>query len=278
MKVVNKMFVSQGFQLTQVIATRTLKWMALTERRRCRACGDFGHRTRECPGLTSGDAMEEEEMDAWSQMSETFIDQRAAERSRREGLRAIAAMDRYEERREEILRAATAKAKAKSAARSLAVDAMSSSAAWEVGSQEEITQYFDMASGEFLPTPQELEMLKKKREKKVEQAAKSQAKRGEKAALTGEQANYPSLSHCWSQEVALNLAASVKARMSTFLWKKMLWQLRVKKAVERTYPGATWKRNRRWLAILMGKEVAALWGHMGAMRKQMWTPKAWELM
>ena len=95
-------------------------------------------------------------------------------------------------------------------------DVASSSAAWEVGSQEEITQYFDMESGEFLPTPEEMEMLKKKREKKVEQAAKSQAKRGEKAALTGEQANYPrggseSGSQCEGEDVHVLVEEDVVA-------------------------------------------------------------------
>ena len=68
----------------------------------------------------------------------------------------------------------------------------------------------------------------------------------------------------WSQEVALNMVFAMGSRMRTFLWKKLLWQLRVKSAVDRIQ-GARWKRNPRWLAMLLSKEVGAIWGHYGAL-------------
>ena len=108
-------------------------------------------------------------------------------------------------------------------------------------------------------TPDEIQFLEKRRSKAAAPKSRAETKR----ALTGEQADYPSLSHVWSNEVALNLACSVHSRMRTFLWKKFLWQLRVKAAIEQE-SNKRWKRNPRWLAALTGREVAALWGHLGA--------------
>ena len=113
-------------------------------------------------------------------------------------------------------------------------------------------------------TKDEIEMINKKRTK----AALTRSKREAQKALTGEQADYPSLSHVWSQEVAMNMVFSMASRMRVFLWKKLLWQLRVKNAVDRIQ-GARWKRNPRWLALLLSKEVAALWGHYGALRQRL---------
>ncbi|CAE7399266.1 ppiA [Symbiodinium sp. CCMP2456] len=118
-------------------------------------------------------------------------------------------------------------------------------------------------------TPEEVQFLNKRRSKAA--AAKSRAET--KKALTGEQADYPSLSHVWANEVCLNLACSVRSRMRTFLWKKFVWQLRVKAAIEREQ-SKRWKRNPRWLAMLTGREVAALWGHLGSMRQKINSPTA----
>ena len=130
---------------------------------------------------------------------------------------------------------------------------------------------YNMAEGEVMQnvlTEAEQKMIAKSRAKKSQAAAK----RVEQAALTGQRADYPSLSHAWSNEVAFNMVASVRSRMVTFMWKKLTWQLRVKQALAETYPQARWKKNQRWLAGLLGKEVAALWGHLGAMRQQLHAP------
>ena len=108
-------------------------------------------------------------------------------------------------------------------------------------------------------TAEEMEMVAKRRAKQA--AAKTKA--AQHRALTGEKADYPSLSQVWSWDVALNIAASTRSRMVTFGWKRFLWQLRVKRAVE-TEGGKRWKRNPRWLSHLLAREVGALWGHMGA--------------
>jgi len=122
-------------------------------------------------------------------------------------------------------------------------------------------------------TKDEIALITKRREKAAVTRSKQQANR----ALTGEQANFPSLSHMWSQEVALNMVFAMGSRMRTFLWKKLLWQLRVKSAVDRIQ-GARWKRNPRWLAMLLSKEVGAIWGHYGALRQKLNNPDILYLM
>ena len=77
-------------------------------------------------------------------------------------------------------------------------------------------------------TTDEITMLNKRRAKQ----AASKARAVQKKALTGVHADYPSLSHAWSNEVALNLVASTASRMRTYLWKKLVWQIRIKRAVE----------------------------------------------
>ena len=51
-----------------------------------------------------------------------------------------------------------------------------------------------------------------------------------------------------------------------------MWQARVKAALAAVYPSARWKKNQRWLAMLLGKEVASLWGHLGAMGQRLHAP------
>ncbi|CAE7942499.1 unnamed protein product [Symbiodinium sp. KB8] len=98
----------------------------------------------------------------------------------------------------------------------------------------------------------------------VEAASKVRAI--QKKALTGVHADYPSLSQ--SNEVALNLVASTASRMRTYLWKKLAWHIRIKNAVEAD-GDRRWKRNPRWLSMLLGKEVACLFGHFESMRQKM---------
>ena len=122
-------------------------------------------------------------------------------------------------------------------------------------------------------TAKELQLIAKKRAKEE----KALSKKVMNQALTGMNADFPSLSHCWSMEVGLNIAHSVASRMRTFMWKKFLWQLRVKAAVEKTVgpQGAGWKRNPRWLSLL---EVGSLWGHVGSLRQKITDPKVWHLL
>ena len=63
----------------------------------------------------------------------------------------------------------------------------------------------------------------------------------------------------------LSFSLGTRSRMVTFGWKRFRWQLRIKAAIEKE-GNRRWKRNPRWLAKLLAREVGALWGHMGAMR------------
>ena len=123
-------------------------------------------------------------------------------------------------------------------------------------------------------TDKEMKMLARSREK----ASRAAAKKAETAALTGVRAEYPSLSNCWSGEVAINIVESFRSRMIAYLWKKLLWQLRVKDAVTVMCPGAKWKKNPRWLAKLLGQEIASQWGHLGALRQRLHSPASLALM
>lgn len=109
--------------------------------------------------------------------------------------------------------------------------------------------------------------------------AASSSKKVQNAALTGWAADYPSLSHFWSSEVALNMVHSMRSRMVIFLWKKLCWQLRVKEAVRQESQGrAKWRKNPRWLSEMLGREVAALYGHYGAMCQRLRAPDVQNLM
>ncbi|CAL1158242.1 unnamed protein product, partial [Cladocopium goreaui] len=77
-------------------------------------------------------------------------------------------------------------------------------------------------------TMQELQMVYKHREKEEEEKAK---KKMATAALTGWESRYPSLSNVWSDDLACNILKCFQSRMRTYLWKKVVWQLRVKEAI-----------------------------------------------
>lgn len=115
-------------------------------------------------------------------------------------------------------------------------------------------------------TTEEMAIITKRREKQ----AASKAKVKETKALTGIRADYPSLSNAWSEDPVINVMCSVQSRLRTFIWKKFVWLLRVRNAIHIESKGkAAWRRNHRWLAMLFSKEIAALWGHFGAMRQKM---------
>ena len=67
-------------------------------------------------------------------------------------------------------------------------------------------------------TAEEVTLLAKRRAK----AAVAKSKAAQHRALSGEKADYPSLSQMWSWDVALNIASSTRSRMVTFGWKRFL--------------------------------------------------------
>ena len=58
------------------------------------------------------------------------------------------------------------------------------------------------------------------------------------------------------------MALVLHARLVTFKWKMIVVCLRAKLALAED--GRSWRRPCRWLAALMGREVASIWGHLGS--------------
>lgn len=115
-------------------------------------------------------------------------------------------------------------------------------------------------------TAEELKLIHRRR---TQQQVRSQQKVATQA-LTGWEAPYPSLSNVFSDDLACNVMKSTCSRLRTYLWKKLVWQLRVREAVKIESKGkAVWKKNPRWLSLLLSYEVASLWGHFGAMRQRL---------
>lgn len=72
----------------------------------------------------------------------------------------------------------------------------------------------------------------------------------------------------------MNIKKSVESRLLVLQWKKLVWQLRVRNAIQEEGHGKMrWKRNPRWLSLMIGNEVATLWGHFGAMRQKIRAPE-----
>ena len=251
------MYVWQSFLSQAVVVTVKGFPMSLEStvvQKQCRVCGGWDHRARVCPLLSSDDG-------GSSNMS--FDADTFAKKDRRDALRAMKEMEAYEQR-------VIAKAKSAAAPSGSQPKAPAPRRGWSTPQEPE--HY--MIGEEDGITMEEFEMIQKHRAKKEATKAKTESKK----ALTGEEAPYPSLSNRWSPEVVLNVAGCVRSKMLTFQWKKMLWQLRVKEAVPAAVKGAKWQRNQRWLAKMFAKEVGFLYGHFGAVRKQLDNPRTWSLM
>ena len=89
--------------------------------------------------------------------------------------------------------------------------------------------------------------------------------------LTGLEADFASLSLNRSSDVVENVKLTLMAHLTTFQWKKFVWMLRMRAAMEEEQ--MRWRRNPRWLARMFGKELAWLWGHIGGARQQINMPK-----
>ena len=62
-------------------------------------------------------------------------------------------------------------------------------------------------------------------------------------------------------------------------WKTFVWMIRVRAAVRSEFGEHTkWRRNPRWLMGLFGRQLASLWGHVGAARQLTNDPKHFHLM
>ena len=84
-------------------------------------------------------------------------------------------------------------------------------------------------------------------------------KRQAYAALTGSEAPFPILGLLRSHDPVLSTAWELHGRLVVFKWKQLLWGLRARRAL-----GKTWRRNCRWNANMFARELASLWGVFGA--------------
>lgn len=141
---------------------------------------------------------------------------------------------------------------------------------------------------------EEIEDEERKKDKKSDQKGGSSATRatssGRKksarqqrtAALTGREAPYPTLSTMFSDDLTWNIILSIKSQSITFKWKLLLLMMRIKRAVEHEMDKdkgtkRRWKRNPRWIMMMHGRHLAALWGHLGSARQLCNSPKTWWL-
>ena len=103
-------------------------------------------------------------------------------------------------------------------------------------------------------------------------------KENKRAALTGREADFPTLSNRYSYDLTFNILGSLTEQTLTFKWKMMLLQLRVKKAVEADKAARRkWKKNPRWVLHMHGRFLASLWGHIGSARQLCFNPKIYHL-
>lgn len=90
-------------------------------------------------------------------------------------------------------------------------------------------------------------------------AEKPANRRSQQAVLTGSEANFSTLSLQRSHDPVLCIAWEIHGRPVTVKWKQMLVGLRVLHS--------TWgrmRRNPRWMSSVFAKEVASIYGHLGA--------------
>ena len=106
----------------------------------------------------------------------------------------------------------------------------------------------------------------------------TRTKENKRAALTGREADFPTLSNRYSYDLTFNILGSLTEQTLTFKWKMMLLQLRVKKAVEADKTARRkWKKNPRWVLHMHGRFLASLWGHIGSARQLCFNPKVYHL-
>ena len=96
-------------------------------------------------------------------------------------------------------------------------------------------------------------------------------RREQEKKLTGTAADFATLSANRSSDVVENTKLTIMAHLTTFQWKKFVWMLKARQAMQQE--GRRWTRNPRWLASLFGREMGWLWGHLGAARQALATPR-----
>ena len=105
---------------------------------------------------------------------------------------------------------------------------------------------------------------KAKSRSKAAGSGQTAPKENKKAALTGREADFPTLSHRYSYDVTFNILGSITEQALTFKWKLLLLMLRMKQAVEADKSTRRrWKRNPRWIMHMNGRFLAGTMGPSG---------------
>ena len=90
-------------------------------------------------------------------------------------------------------------------------------------------------------------------------------------AITGSKAVWGTLSFQRSHDPVMNQAYVMHARCVTHKWKQLCWMVRARDAF--AWSAKTWTRPVRWLANMHGREMSALWGHLGVASRELRGPK-----
>ena len=260
----SKRFLARGPLVTTVPRAHLME-VPLVNPPQCRLCGQMGHRTNQCPDLSEEDPsfVLEGYTDAQKEEEARLSEER--ERARKQPPQNMEVEPRRRARGPEARAAAlqgTPKAAAEPAPKRPARLQRGLPPSEDEAPELEIVESSNIQG----LTAEEMKMVCRLRAKKQVSAQQRAAHQ----ALTGWEARYPSLSNVYSDDLACNVMKTTVSRFRTYLWKKLLWQMRVKMAVQIESKGrATWKRNPRWLSLLLSYEVASLWGHFGAMRQRL---------
>ena len=243
----------------------------------CRLCGLMGHRTSQCPEM-SDDGEKSLELvgeTSWEQQQELELHMAEERNLARKEAPKNMEVETYARDRGPAARASAALgARPRSAAampkkvNTVAVPKRAGRLQRGLPLSEDDPDQIELVETEDIQglTAEELKLIHRRR---TQQQVRSQQKVATQA-LTGWEAPYPSLSNVFSDDLACNVMKSTCSRLRTYLWKKLVWQLRVREAVKIESKGkAVWKKNPRWLSLLLSYEVASLWGHFGAMRQRL---------
>lgn len=124
------------------------------------------------------------------------------------------------------------------------------------------------------PTPVEEQETKPIKLNKVKTS--SICKKEQTLAVTGLNAEFPTLGMTVSHDAVFNMSWIIHGRLIVHKWKQLVWMVRVKDAL--AADGRRFKRHPRWLALMFSREVAALWGHLGTTTKTLAGPRGPPLM
>ncbi len=100
----------------------------------------------------------------------------------------------------------------------------------------------------------------------------SEIKRKEQKALTGCRSDFGCLAMGWSEDPTLNVRAALASRLMAYKWRMFVKMALIRQA--HLLESVKHKRNPRWLARSLGKEMAWVWGHAGSAVQYLRQPPA----